>query len=236
MKSCARWLVSLLTSDESIAKRFFLFCIFWYYTLRNPKWKTIKCHSCVRINYNTVLEGYHFFYKNVNIIDSYVGLGTYIATESNLSNCKIGRWCSIGPFVSVIIGEHPIREFISTHPAFFSARKQAGFTFSKTNQFEEYKYADTLSGKYVNIGNDVWIGEGVKLRSGVTIGDGAIVAAYALVTKNVPPYAIVAGIPAKIIGYRFDEKKRMELLERQWWNNDWEWITQNFDILLVRLV
>lgn len=229
MKNFARWLVSLLTSDESIAKRFVLFCLFWYYTIRNPKWKTIKCHSCVRINKATVLEGHHFFYKNVNIVGSCVGLGTYIATESNLSHCQIGRWCSIGPFVSIIIGEHPIREFISTHPAFFSNRKQAGFTFSEINQFEEYKYADPHSGKYAIIGNDVWIGEGAKIRSGITIGDGAIIAAYALVTKDVPPYAIVGGIPAKIISYRFDEEKCRDLLEKKWWNHDWEWIKKNMD-------
>ncbi|WP_370976719.1 CatB-related O-acetyltransferase [Enterobacter roggenkampii] len=70
----------------------------------------------------------------------------------------------------------------------------------------------------VIIGNDVWIGDGAFIKNGVTIGDGAIIGAKAVVTKNIPPYAIVAGIPAEVIGYRFDEKTICSLLESKWWN------------------
>ena len=66
--------------------------------------------------------------------------------------------------------------------------------------------------------NDVWIGDGAFIKNGVTIGDGAIIGAKAVVTKNIPPYAIVAGIPAEVIGYRFDEKTICSLLESKWWN------------------
>ena len=70
------------------------------------------------------------------------------------------------------------------------------------------------------IGNDVWIGAKAIIRSGVTIGDGAVIGAGAVVTKDVPPYAIVAGVPAKIIRYRFDEELRKALLAAKWWDRD----------------
>jgi hypothetical protein len=72
----------------------------------------------------------------------------------------------------------------------------------------------------VNIGNDVWIGSGVFIKGGVTIGDGVIIGAHSVVVKDVPPYAIVGGVPVKIIKYRFDEKTIAKLLELKWWQYD----------------
>jgi len=73
--------------------------------------------------------------------------------------------------------------------------------------------------KKVTIGNDVWIGTRALIMDGVTVGDGAVIGAGAVVTKDVPPYAIVGGVPAKIIKYRFSEKKISQMLELQWWND-----------------
>ena len=83
----------------------------------------------------------------------------------------------------------------------------------------------------VKIGNDVWIGFNVTIQSGVTIGDGAIVGTNALVTKDVEPYAIVGGTPAKVIRYRFDEETINKLLEIKWWDWDLEKIHENRDLL-----
>ena len=82
-----------------------------------------------------------------------------------------------------------------------------------------YDAHSSASGKIV-IGNDVWIGENVKIRQGVTIGHGAVLAQESFVTDNIPPYAIVGGNPAKVIRYRFSEEQISELLEIAWWN--WE--------------
>ena len=68
------------------------------------------------------------------------------------------------------------------------------------------------------IGNDVWVGFGATILSGVTIGDGAVIGARALVAKDVPPYAIVGGVPAKVIKYRFDDATIGRLLKLKWWN------------------
>jgi hypothetical protein len=93
------------------------------------------------------------------------------------------------------------------------------------------------------IGNDVWIGDRVVIMSGVKIGDGAIVAAGAVVTKDVPPYAIVGGVPARVIKYRFDEKTIHRLLDLQWWRYDiadfgkvdWSDINSAVDVLKKRI-
>lgn len=81
------------------------------------------------------------------------------------------------------------------------------------------------------VGNDVWIGYGVTVMPGVTIGDGAIVATKSVVTRDVPPYAIVGGNPASVIRYRFDEATIAKLLEIRWWDRDLEWITAHVKAL-----
>lgn len=169
-------------------------------------------------------------YKNTSILDSKIGNGTYIGWNSIYDNCQIGKFCSIAPFSKIIYGKHPSSIFISTHPAFFSINKQAGFTFAKSNLFDEHNYVPNSKELSVVIGNDVWIGYGASIIEGLEIGDGAIIAAGSIVTKNVPPYAIVAGIPARIIKYRFNESEIEKLKLYRWWENDWEWIKNNYHL------
>ena len=160
---------------------------------------------------------------------SEIGFGSYIAGHTGLSQVKIGRYCSIGQNVKNCFGIHPT-DHVSTHPSFYSTKKQAGFTYSKENKILEHKYADK-EGKFINIiGNDVWIGNNVSLMDGITIGDGAIIGTGAVVTKDVAPYEIVGGIPAKRIKHRFSDDIVLKLLEFKWWEQDEEWLRTHSEL------
>lgn len=173
------------------------------------------------------LEGGNFLDKRSVLSDSSLGFASYIGHDTVLEQTQVGRYTCIGPNVSIITGVHPVSEFVSLHPAFFSLKKQVGFTYVSEQKFCEEKYADKDAGVYVKIGNDVWIGNGAKLMSGVTIGDGAVVAAGAVVTKDVEPYAIVGGVPAKMIKMRFEAEEIEYLMNIQWWNKGEDWIKEH---------
>jgi acetyltransferase-like isoleucine patch superfamily enzyme len=121
---------------------------------------------------------------------------------------RVGAFCSIAKEVSIFLGGEHHADWVTTFPfnvLWKSAEKIPGHPATKGD---------------VVIGNDVWIGYGAVILSGATIGDGSIIGARAVVTRSVPPYAIVAGNPATIIRTRFDEKTIRRLINIQWW--DWE--------------
>lgn len=133
---------------------------------------------------------------------------------------EIGKFCSIAEGVTIISADHR-KEWATTYPfpaLFHEAEHIVGHPVNK--------------GK-VTIGNDVWIGYGATIMSGVTIGNGAIIGAKSVVTKDVEPYAIVAGNPAEKKGYRFDEEWRDALNRRiKWWDWGIEIILERIDDLL----
>jgi acetyltransferase-like isoleucine patch superfamily enzyme len=187
----------------------------------------VKLHSDVIFNGNTFLEGNNVIYSSSQINDSNVGFGTYISNNCRLPNSIIGRYCCIGSNVKIVFGQHPIKKFVSIHPAFYSTKLQAGFTYVDENKFEEHKFVDNNSKKTITIGNDVWIGQDVLILEGVKIADGSVIGAGAIVTKDTQPFSISVGIPAKIVGYRFEEHQRQVLMSLEWWNKDQKWIEKN---------
>lgn len=196
--------------------------------LLSMKSKEVKIYRKVKSNRNTVLEGSNIIHRSVNCCDSKIGYASYIGNNSILNKCKIGKFTSIAPHVEVIRGRHPTTGFVSTHPAFFSNKKQAGFTYSSISKFDEFKLIDS---KYsVVIGSDVWIGSGVKILEGITIGDGAVIGAGAIVTKDVEPYSINVGIPSRVIKHRFSENIINVLLDFEWWNKPVQWIEDHSDM------
>jgi len=167
-------------------------------------------HWSAKIDLFSKFGGYNKIYKRCKVLDSSFGIGTYMAADGVIKYSDIGSYCSIGPQVIIGgLGSHPTN-WISTHPVFYSSNKQCGISFCDRSVFEELKRN--------RIGNDVWIGARAIILDGVTIGDGAIIAAGAVVTKDIPPYAIVGGIPAKLIRYRFEDDVIQELLKWKWWD------------------
>ena len=183
----------------------------------------LKHNSDIRIN--NKFEGHSLVEHDSIISNSEIGYGTYFGSCCRFDRVNIGRYCSIGSNVKVIASMHPTYNWISTHPAFYSTRKQAGFSYVSEDKFQEYKFADDCHTAI--IGNDVWIGDDVTIMGGVRINDGAIVGTGAVVTKDVEPYSIVAGIPAKEIRKRFSDSEINKLLELKWWDRSISWIEEN---------
>lgn len=175
---------------------------------------------------NTVFEGKNKLKQYAEVYDSYIGLGTYISGYTKFNKVNIGKFCSIGQNVKNSFGIHPT-DWVSTHPCFYSLKKQANFTFTKRQLFKEHKYINDENKYHIEIGNDVWIGNDVKIMDGVTIGNGAIIATGSIISKNVKPYAIVGGIPAKLIRYRFTKDKILALEKYKWWDKDLNWLEKN---------
>lgn len=157
-------------------------------------------------------------------IDERVTIGEYTYGLSNANfllfksddRVRIGRYCCFAQGVLIIAsGEHNYRA-VSNFP--FDAHYL-------NNGVDK----DTFSKGEIEIGNDVWVGARATILSGVKIGDGAVIAAGALVAKNVPPYAIVGGVPAGIIKYRFSEEVIESLLRISWWKWDPEFLGRNVD-------
>ena len=126
--------------------------------------------------------------------------------------------------MAVLTGTHPSHKYVSTSPVFFSLGRQNGITYVVRQKFKEKLFADEEHKYGAIIGNDVWIGYNATIIGGCRIGDGAIVASGALVRDDVPPYAIVAGQPARVINKRFTDEQIAWLLDFQWWNRGEAWI------------
>lgn len=152
-----------------------------------------------------------------------IGDYSYIESDSRVSHASVGRFTSIANFVQVGLAAHPVADNVSLHPAFYLHRPDLGYDLVERDLLEEF--AGTT------VGNDVWIGAGAVVVDGVTIGDGAVVGAGAVVTRDIPPYAVAAGVPARVLRYRFDQETIDFLLELRWWDRPVEWLREHAELM-----
>lgn len=183
------------------------------------KWCKLKLtierqYKNIHVGYCAQIVGCKF--SSFNYIGEYAVLTnvklcdySYIGGRSVVHNATFGKYCSVASGCKIGLGIHPTN-YLSTHPVFYTRREPFWQSVTQAPVVEEYKA--------IKIGHDVWIGTNAIIRDGVEIGTGSIIAAGAVVTHDVPPYAIVGGVPAKILRYRFDKDTINSLLKSNWWD------------------
>jgi acetyltransferase-like isoleucine patch superfamily enzyme len=142
------------------------------------------------------------------VVDSILGKYSFCGYDCEIISCEIGSFCSISNRVVIGGGMHPL-DWIGMSPVFYEGRDSINKKFAELPRPEHKK---TI------IGNDVWIGHGAYIKAGIKIGDGSVIGMGSVVTKDVIPYSIVAGNPARLIRMRFEPEIVRELLKIEWWN------------------
>lgn len=146
-----------------------------------------------------------------SVYNSTMGRYSYMGYDCEVINAEIGSFCSLASGIRIGEAEHPTT-WVSTSPVFQNV--------NNSSVRKRFAKIDLPKSKRTVIGHDVWIGINAIIKAGVKIGTGAVVASGAVVTKDVEPYAIVGGCPARIIRYRFDDKTIEKLLNSKWWEKD----------------
>ena len=155
-----------------------------------------------------------------NCINVTMGKYSYMGKNNSVSNATIGSFCSIASYCAIGGGDHELN-YVSTSPVFYRGRN----IFNRNLGSLEPNI-----NKKVEIGNDVWIGEACFINSGVRIGNGVVIGAHSVVTRDVPDYAIVAGAPARIIRFRFDEETIQKFNKSKWWDYSDDILKQKSEI------
>jgi phosphonate metabolism protein (transferase hexapeptide repeat family) len=174
--------------------------------------RTPVLHPTARIR-DSKIGNYVEIHECVNVRDSTVGNYSYLQEYVGLLNTELGRFCAVAAMTRMGAPNHPYTR-VTQHrftytPEYYWPEKQRDTAF----------FAERGADRVV-VGNDVWFGHGATVLPGVTIGDGAVIAAGAVVTKDVAPFTIVGGVPARQIKRRFDQRSADRLQRLAWWNWD----------------
>ena len=158
--------------------------------------------------------------ERTKLNETEMGAYSYICNDGDVIYTTIGRFCSIAAQVRINPGNHPLDRAALHHFTYRSALFDLGD--------DDPSFFDWRRNSHVTIGNDVWVGHGVTILPGVTIGDGAAIGSGAVVTKDVPAFSVVVGVPGKVLRKRFDDETCEKLLVLKWW--DWP-----YDVIKERL-
>lgn len=162
---------------------------------------------------------------NCSIVESELGAYTYCAGDVSIIYATVGKFCSIASHVRINPGNHPMHRVTQHHMTY--RRRMFGLGEEDDAAFFQWR-----RDHHVTIGHDVWIGHAAVIMPGITIGNGAVIGSQAVVTKDVPPYTIVGGVPAKVIRERFPADVAERLQRIAWWDWPRDVLEARFDDLL----
>jgi phosphonate metabolism protein (transferase hexapeptide repeat family) len=171
------------------------------------------------------IGAYTFLAANTWIVESSFGDYSYTAGDVQIIYSEIGKFCSIANSVRINPGNHPQWRVTQHHMTY--RRVEYGLDNKDDDEFFEWRRSHKCQ-----IGHDAWIGHGAIIMPGISIGIGAIVGAGAVVTKNIGPYEVAVGVPAKVIKTRFPDDMIEKILRSGWWNWDRATLKSNFNDLL----
>ncbi len=160
---------------------------------------------------HSIVRSYARLGRYCQLADTDFGDYSYASYAALCDRARIGKFVSIGPYVHVGAARHPV-DWVTTHPFVYSA------VFGRFLPDSQSGLREIEGTHVVTIGNDVWIGSKATILPGVTIANGAVVGANSVVTKDIGPYEIVAGVPAVVLRRRFDDETIDQLLNIRWWN------------------
>jgi acetyltransferase-like isoleucine patch superfamily enzyme len=160
----------------------------------------------------SILDRHCVIFRDVTLVRSTLGAYSYVQSATAIFNAEIGSFCSIAGDVTIGLAMHPTH-MVSTSPVFYDNEQPLPRFFTKSRQF-------TNNLPRTTIGADVWIGQGAMIKAGVGIGLGAVIGAGAIVTKDIPPYAVVIGCPGRVVRQRFPQEIAERLFASRWWDLD----------------
>ncbi|MET1249566.1 DapH/DapD/GlmU-related protein [Sporolactobacillus sp. STCC-11] len=161
---------------------------------------------------------------NTRMEDTDFGDYSYTDGDATIIYATIGKFCSIASHVRINPGNHPMDRVTQHHLTY--RRVRYGLASANDQRVFDWRRAH-----WVTIGHDVWIGHSATIMAGVTIGNGAVIGAGAVVTKDVPPYTIVAGVPAQPIRKRFSNELIKEITDSHWWDWDRQTLEEHYEEL-----